>query len=516
MIKKPRNQSSPIGTKPRAGQDIVSPAYAAKFPSVGMSLPSYAPKPVLRPNERASRVVEPEPSRWTRLRRRVTLKRIVIFIVLAAIIIGGILGGKFLYNAHKIFGGSILDILQTTKLKGEDAGRVNILLAGNSADDTGHDGAQLTDSILILSVDTKNNKAFMLSVPRDLYVKIGDSGHSKINAAYVYGESNKFADNGYPKGGMGLLQQTISQTFGIDINYYALVNYSALREAVNAVGGITVNIHSDDKRGYFDPSIDYVTNKGLVKLTNGEHTLNGQQALNFSRARGDAYGSYGYARSDFERTKNQRLMLLALKTKAVSAGTLSNPAKLSSLADAIGGNVKTDLNLSEVRRLYDITKEINPAAISSLSLNDIGGKNLLANYTTPRSESALVPAAGIDNYEDIQALLKQLTSSDPLVQEGATTAVLNGSNKAGLASTIREKIKAKGITVDAVGNATATAAISVIIDNSKGAKPMTLQALKALFPKATVSSTNAYAGSYSEDFVIVAGVDQVPAPSPTP
>jgi LCP family protein required for cell wall assembly len=512
MIKKPRHQYMPIGKKPHAGQDIVSPTHAAKFPSVGMSLPSYAPKPVTRTASSHTTV----PLRWARLRSKLSIKKIILLVILVFVIIGALLGGKFLYNAHKIFGGSILDVLQTTKLKGEDNGRVNILLAGNSADDSGHDGAALTDSILILSVDTKNNKAFMLSVPRDLYVKVANAGHSKINAAYVYGESNQFSENGYPAGGMGQLEQTLSQSFGIDINYYALVNYGALRKAVDAVGGITVNIQSDDKRGYFDPSIDYVTNKGLVKLSNGEHTLNGQQALNFARARGDAYGSYGYARSDFERTKNQRLMLVALKTKAVSAGTLSNPTKLSSLADAIGGNVKTDLNLSEVRRLYDLTKGINPAEIKSLSLNDVNGKNLLANYTTPRGESALIPALGIDNYEAIQQLVKQLTSSNPLDQEAATTAVLNGSDTSGLAGIVREKIKANGLAVDMIGNAPAKATTTTIIDNSKGSKPASLQALKSLFPKATVTSTNAYAATYTEDFIVVLGVDQAPKATAAP
>lgn len=515
MIKKPRHQSSPIGIKPRAGQDIVSPSHAAKFPSVGMSLPSYAPKPGVAPTRRTAGATASEPSKWARFRRKITLKRTALSLVLLAIIFGGLLGGKFLYNAQKIFGGSILDVLQTTKLKGEDSGRVNILLAGNSADDAGHDGGDLTDSILILSIDTKNNKAFMLSVPRDLYVKVGDNGHSKINAAYVFGKSNKFADNGYPMGGMGQLEQTISENFGININYYALVNYSALRQAVDAVGGIDVTITSDDKRGLYDPSIDYATNGPLVKLTNGVHTLNGQQALNLARARGDNYRSYGYARSDFERTKNQRLMLLALKSKAVSAGVLSNPAKLSNLADAIGGNVKTDFNLSEVRRLYDVTKDINTNGIASLSLNEANGKNLLANYTTPRGESALIPAAGKDDFSDIQAFLKQLTSSNPLVQEGATVAVLNGANAPGLASTTREKIKAKSISVDAVGNATTVTPLSIIIDNSKGYKPATLKALKALYPKATITSMNAYVGRYDEDFVVVAGAEQVPAATPS-
>jgi len=106
---------------------------------------------------------------------------------------------------------------------------------------------------MIISIDTKNNKAFLLSVPRDLWVDIGDNGHGKINEAYVDGQNNHFSDNGYPAGGMGQLQQVIENNFGLTINYYALVNYNAFRDAVNAVGGIDVVIKSTDPRGLYDP-----------------------------------------------------------------------------------------------------------------------------------------------------------------------------------------------------------------------------------------------------------------------
>src|SRR5258708_30037544 len=108
---------------------------------------------------------------------------------------------------------------------------------------------------------------------------------------------------------MGLLAEVIQQNLGIKTNYYALINYNALKDGVNAVGGIGVNIQSSDPRGLYDPSIDWSTHGPLVKLKNGVQHLNGEQALDLARARGDAYGSYGFARSDFDRTQNQRMMM---------------------------------------------------------------------------------------------------------------------------------------------------------------------------------------------------------------
>jgi anionic cell wall polymer biosynthesis LytR-Cps2A-Psr (LCP) family protein len=138
-------------------------------------------------------------SKWQRLKNSITKKRVILGLVALVAVVFIWFGGRMLYNAQKIFGGSIFSFFTNTKLKGEDEGRVNILLAGNSSDDYGHDGGQLTDSIMLLSIDTKNNKAFMLSIPRDLYVDIPKSGYGKINSAYVVGEQNNFYKSGYQR-----------------------------------------------------------------------------------------------------------------------------------------------------------------------------------------------------------------------------------------------------------------------------------------------------------------------------
>lgn len=498
-----KDSAKPSRLKP--GQDVLTAKQAANFPSVGVSLPSYKktnlPPPI---NPSQPTLIKPVKKKinWR--------KRILIGLLILLIVIGGWLGGKFIYNAQKLFGGSILDILQTTKLKGEDTGRVNILLAGNSADDAGHNGAQLTDSIMILSVDPVNKTAYTLSVPRDLWVEVGDSGFQKINSAYVTGEVNEFSENTYPDGGMGQLEQVIEDNFGINLHYFALVNYNALRQSVDAVDGINFTVKSSDKRGLFDPNIDYTNNKPLVKLPNGVHKLNGQQALNLARARGDSSRAYGFPLGDFDRARNQREMLLALKTKAVSAGVLSNPAKLSSLADAIGNNVSTDLKIDEVKRLYEITKDINNSSIKSASLNDADGINLLANFQTPNGSSALVPEAGRTDFSDIQGFLKRLNSRDPVVRESAKIVVLNATDTSGLAGLARTKLLAKNINVVDVGDALANQATSTIIDltTSANSKPGTKKILMADFGTA-VTTTNPYGTQYQADFVVVLGANEV-------
>ncbi len=506
-----RTSPNQMGASPKArpGQDIiVVKKQAAQFPTVGMTLPVYQQDGGARART-SLRPPVAKPKRWRRVFNKTVFKRAFITLLVLVFLVGGFVGGKFLYNAHKLFGGSILGALKSTKLKGEDTGRVNILLAGNSADDPGHNGGDLTDSIMIMSIDVKHNTAFLLSVPRDLWVYIPGGGYQKINAAYVVGQGDKFSEPGYPSGGMGLLEQIVSQNFGMPIDYYALIDYSALRDSVNAVGGIPVTIKSSDPRGLYDPSIDYATHGPLVRLSNGVHTLNGEQALDLARARGDAYGAYGFAGSDFERTQNQRMMLVALKEKATSAGVLVNPAKLSSLSDAIGNNVTTDLKLSEVHRLVDLVKNISSNNIQSLSLNSSNGKNLLTSYMSSDGESALIPAAGIDDFSAIQAYIAQQTSSNPVVRENADLVVLNATGISGQASQERTNLRVKNLTVSDIGNAlTSPQATTTIIDSSNGKKPATKQLLTQLFGQ-NVTTTNPYASIYPDaDFIVVLGTDR--------
>jgi LCP family protein required for cell wall assembly len=505
--KSPRSKSTPPSRahKVRPGQDIINPKQATQFPGIGMTLPGYGSS--ARPRKGLSQAQPPKVGRLRRFFKKITLKRTVITLVLAVLIVGGWLSGKVAYDLHKLFGGNLFSIFSTTKLKGEDSGRVNILLAGNSADDPGHNGANLTDSIMLVSIDTKNNTAFLLSIPRDLWVQTDNNGWQKINDAYVDGQTNGFSAPGYPKGGMGELEQIVSQKFGIPIDYYALINYAAIKDAVDAVGGITVDIQSPDPRGIYDPDIDYATHTVLADYSNGEHTLNGEQALDLARARGEAYGSYGFEASDFARTQYQREMLVALKEKADSISVLANPAKLSSLADAIGNNVTTDFSLSQVHRLYDLTKPIKGSAIQSLSLNDANGKDLLTNYDIDGQDS-LIPALGINNYSAIQAFVAQQISGNAVAKEDASVVLLNGTGTYGLASDVKSELVGQDFNVSQIGNANTTDQVTTsIIDNSNGKDPATKAALAKIFGN-NFTTVNPYSSVYSANFIVVLGTDQ--------
>ena len=334
-------------------------------------------------------------------RRRLGFKKIValaLLILLIFVLIIGIWDARNISSATgKLFGSNnVLGLLNINSLKTDGNGRVNVLVVGYSADDPGHAGADLTDSILVVSMNPANHTGYMLSIPRDLYVDIPGNGHAKINEAYQ-------------DGGMGLLEQVIENDFQIQTDYYMIVDYSAVRDIVNSLGGITVTINSPDGRLY-DPNKDWSTGGPLVDLTNGTHTLSGEQALDLTRARGDA-SQYGYAvgfeSSDFQRTADQRLVFTAIKSR-LNWKLMLDPRKNGQILNAIATNVKTDAQISDARPLFGLFNSIPTAQLQSLSLRMLGGKNYLSSYTTATGQSALIPAAGIDDYSQIDSALARL------------------------------------------------------------------------------------------------------------
>ena len=351
-------------------------------------------------------IVEPVPIEKKKFPWKRTLL-VVLLILIIPIIIIGFMDYKNASSASKqMFGTSnLFSALPPNSLTNTND-RTNILLIGYSADDPGHGGATLTDSIMVVSLDKASKTGYTLSIPRDLYVKIPDYGSAKINEAYQAGERQSFKEAGYPNGGAGLLEKVIYDNFNISVQYYVVINYGAVREITEALGGITVTIESPDPRGLYDPNFK-ATEGGPLKLANGPQTLDGQTALRLTRARGSTAGSYGFPQSDFNRTQNQQKVFAAIKSK-ITAQQLLDPRINKGLFDAMAANLQTDLTINQVLPLYQLFKKVPDSGLTPVNLRDFNGKNLLASYATPSGQSALIPAAGISNYTAIQSALASL------------------------------------------------------------------------------------------------------------
>ena len=310
-------------------------------------------------------------------------------------------GGVFAYSTYNqadalvkkvTKSGTVVDLLKAEAMDGESTGVVNLLIAGNSADDVGHGGAQLTDSIMVASYNLSESRLSLISIPRDLFVSVNGS-YMKINAAYTYG-------------GMDTLQGVVEQVTGLTINHRALINYSAFREMIDAVGGIDVTIEADDERGIYDPMIGF-------SIANGVQHLTGEQALLLARCRNDpTYDgrlAYGLSGGDFDRGENQRSIVLALLAKVKASSIFSDVSTLKSLIESLANNVETNLTAGQLRRLYDLSQKV--VTSDAVTIRGTDESLLLANYSDATYGSTLIPSTGIGDYSAIQSYIASVIAS---------------------------------------------------------------------------------------------------------
>ncbi|MBL8159885.1 LCP family protein [Candidatus Saccharibacteria bacterium] len=445
---------------------------------------------------------------------RKAVKRGIIILVILLLLVGGYFVYRFFMTTGKVFQGNVLSAIlsQGKPLKTDTMGRSNILLFGTSEDDPEHEGAELSDSIMVASIDQKKNNVFLISIPRDLYVKYGKaciSGYEgRINEVYMCGKGDR--QDGDEQAGQSAFRKTVSEVTGLDVQYSAHVNYTALRQAVDAVGGITVTIESDDPRGILDRNFDWRCNYTcyFVKYENGPVNLDGEHALALARARGAA-GGYGLPNANFDREKNQRKIIVALKDKATSAGTLANPVAVDKLLSALGDNVRTNIDAEEIKTVLRVAKDTKTKDIVSIPLND--PEEPLVTTGDVGGQSIVRPMAGLYDYDQIAAHVKAVVSGDAAMLEKAKVDVLNASGEAGAAGKQAEKVTDAGIVVEVVGNAPSelnTAPLR-IYDLSEGQKPATLKKLEMLFGSKAVQTAPAGVTSNS-DFVIIVGSNGTP------
>ncbi|HET6924478.1 MAG TPA: LCP family protein, partial [Candidatus Saccharimonadales bacterium] len=266
---------------------------------------------------------------------------------------------------------------------------------------------------------------------------------------------------------------------------------------VDSVGGITVNVPEQ----LYDPTMAWENHWNPVLAKAGVQQMNGKQALLYARSRETS--------SDFARGERQRAIILALKEKAMTLGTLSNPLKISQLMSAFGDNMVTDLSLSDAVRLYDITKDISNDHVQSLDL--VTPPHTLITTGNMHGVSIDQPKAGIGNYGDIQAYVRSALKDGFLAKENAQLTVLNGTTVAGMATQKGNELKSYGYNVVKVDNApTDSYDKTVIVDLTNGQDKYTRHYLENRFGVTAVTSVpdpNIKPGT--SNFIVILGQDQV-------
>ncbi|MDP2696127.1 MAG: LCP family protein, partial [bacterium] len=346
-------------------------------------------------------------------------------------------------------------------LKGEGEGRVNILLLG--VGDPAHAGADLTDTMIVISLDPRTNDVAMLSIPRDLYVKISGYGSDRINAAHSLAEMKKRGT------GPDLAKKTVSETLDIPIHYYVRIDFTGLKKAVDTVGGVDINVEKD----LYDPYYPCDRNENLqcvFRVKKGLVHMDGAMALKYARSRETT--------SDFDRARRQQQVLTALRDKALQLSTISNPGKISGLIDIMGSHIKTDLALWEINKLAEISKKVDAAKIINKVL-DNSPDNYLRDANI-NGAYVLLPKTG--NFKAIQAFVRSIFVDSYIKQEDAKIQVENGTARSGLASQAADLLKSFNYNVVGIASADrSNYQATVIYDYTNGAKPYTIKYLENRF-----------------------------------
>lgn len=423
------------------------------------------------------------------------------------LLLGGFLVVKGLLQANKVFkGGGKAAALQSEVtpelLKGEGDGRINVLLLGRGGD--GHEGPDLTDTLLIMSIDPVNNTANMVSIPRDLWVT-SNGGNTKINAVFANAKYKAQATNpkdkdGAEKAGIKAIEGVVTDVLGIPIHYYGMVDFHAFQKAVDTVGGVEITI--PDSAAVRDYMYDETTGKPyLLDVKAGKNHFDGLRALMFTRTR------HTSARGDFDRTERQRLFIEALSQKILSAGTYTNPVKVSQLMSDFGDHIATDFSINDSLRLAQIMKKVGTGNIKSIGLAD--PPNNYVRTDNLNGLSVVVPTAGIGDYSEIQNYIRNTMKDPYLSKENGAVMVLNGTTTPGLASASGDKLKSYGYNVIKVDTApTQDYQKTTIVDMTGGKKPFTKSYLeKRLGAKAVTTLPDPNIQSTGADFVVILGQD---------
>jgi polyisoprenyl-teichoic acid--peptidoglycan teichoic acid transferase len=298
-----------------------------------------------------------------------------------------------------------------------DIGRMTMLLMG--ADERPEFGDKgRSDTIILFFVNQRTKKAALLSIPRDLRVRIPGHGTNKINAAFSFG-------------GAELVRETIEQEIGVDIDACAQANFDSFVKIVDQLGGVEIDVPDVEGRGRgmnYDDNAD-----GLhIHLRPGVQTLDGEDAIGFVRYRkGD---------SDFKRSERQQQFLKAMAEQKLK---LRNALDLAKVVPSALDAIETDIGWRRAVDLAWVVRDIRPDSLLMTSLQPyLRDTKIGGIYYVTISESNINRVLHEIN-QHLNSMPGQLNVVD----------VLNGSGESGIAAAAGTMLLDEGFEINDTGNA---------------------------------------------------------------
>ncbi|MFI0352130.1 LCP family protein [Actinomadura sp. 9N407] len=251
-------------------------------------------------------------------------------------------------------------------------------------------GRARADTIMLLHMPERGGRAYLISVPRDLWAEIPGRDRGKINSAFA-------------AGGSRLLAETVEALSGVRIDHVAAVDFTGFKAMTDALGGVEIHLDQpihDPSNGWSWPA--------------GRNVLDGEEALRFVRER------KGLSGSDLDRIRRQQAFLLALGKKAADSGTLTSPWKLDAFLRAASGSLAVDsqTEFGTLRSLATRLARIGPERVSFVTMPTggsawIGDQNVL--LPDPESRDGLFDAlrdGRLEGYLERHDLENEIDAAD--------------------------------------------------------------------------------------------------------
>jgi LCP family protein required for cell wall assembly len=356
--------------------------------------------------------------------------------------------------------------------------RINILLLGYGG--PGHDGPYLTDSVMLLSIRPATREAMMISLPRDLWVKIPALPRNgfmmgKLNSAYAIGTDRRSFPNVRNEwktdtGGGDLAAATVSQVTGQPVDYWVGIDFKAFREVVDALAGVRINVPTALDDPFFPAGESY----GMMHIhfNAGWQQFDGERALQYARSRETT--------SDFDRSRRQQLVILAVRQRVFSLNAIP---RMLSLLGALQDNVRTNLRPGDMQQLADLAGKIKDQDIRRVAIDT---SNLLRSTTSSNGQYILQPLD--PTYGALQRYLAKALPDRSTLAKQVPFQVQDGSGRYWLpygigtpASIMTSLLQAQGWQAS-LGPATGQRVVQTqILDGSGGSAAATVAWLQDYF-----------------------------------
>ncbi|KKS05337.1 MAG: Cell envelope-related transcriptional attenuator [Candidatus Woesebacteria bacterium GW2011_GWA1_41_7] len=335
--------------------------------------------------------------------------KIILFVFLGVLILIILSVGILFYKYPLVAKAFYNFVVPSTDQITSKSGAVNILVMGKSGGI--HEGADLTDTMFIVSIPFEKSGISTVSIPRDLWIP---DLRAKINSAYYWGkEGTSYYTVEETGGGISFAKKVAGEVSGQEIQYGVVVDFSAFKDIVDSIGGIEVNVENgftdnlypiegkenDTCKGDEDDSLareTYACRYEVISFEAGVQKMDGQTALKFVRSR-HAEGDEG---TDIAREARQQKVIKAIKDKIMSAKVLFSPSAISKIFLIIEKYVETDVELptaGDLARLaYDSSGDIHQNILPEALLEHPPTSPIYDNLYV------LIPKTGNGKWEEIQ------------------------------------------------------------------------------------------------------------------